>query len=87
MNQYTKQNSSSTLNELWKDKAMKNNLIKNQVEENDCLFIKKTNCSILKKRQCEKCKFYVKNTPENYQKYIENVKKDIKDYALYHKGL
>lgn len=64
---------------------MKNNLIKNQIEENDCLFIRKTNCSILKKRECKNCKFYVKNTPDNYQEYIQNIKKDIKDYALNHK--
>lgn len=84
MNRYTKQNSSSTLNELWKDKVMKNVLSKNQTEERNCLFIRKTNCSILKKKECKNCKFYVENTPDNYQKYIEDVKKDIKNYALNH---
>ena len=53
MNRVTKQNSSSTLNELWKDKVMKNVLIKNQIEDSNCLFTKKTNCSILKKRECK----------------------------------
>lgn len=81
MNKYTKQNSSSTLNELWKDKVMK----ENQIEERNCLFVRKANCSILKTKECKNCKFYVENTPENYQKYIEENKKAIKEYALKHK--
>lgn len=60
---------------------MKNVL--NKAEKN-CLFEKKSNCSILKSKKCFKCKFFVENTPENYTKYIENVKKDIKNYALKH---
>lgn len=63
---------------------MKNILNKKQTEERDCLFIKKSNCSILKTKECENCKFYVKNTPENYQKYMEDVKTSIKNYALKH---
>lgn len=63
---------------------MKNILSKKQTEERDCLFIKKSNCSILKTKECENCKFYVKNTPENHQKYMEDVKTSIKNYALKH---
>lgn len=63
---------------------MKNILNIKKTEERDCLFIKKSNCSILKTKECENCKFYVKNTPENYQKYVENIKVDIKNYALKH---
>ena len=63
---------------------MKNILNSKKTEERDCLFIKKSNCSILKTKECENCKFYVKHTPENYQKYVENIKVDIKNYALKH---
>ena len=45
---------------------MKNILNVKKTEERDCLFIKKSNCSILKTIDCEKCKFYVKNSPEYY---------------------
>lgn len=79
------QNSAGTLNELWKDKEMKELLNKNKSkEERNCLFIKNTNCSILKTKDCSKCKFYVENTPENYKKYKENIKVAIKNYTLKH---
>lgn len=54
-------------------------------KDNDCLFLANTNCKILKKRECENCKFYMKNTPENYQKCVVDVKESIKEYALNHK--
>ena len=60
---------------------MKN--VVNKVEKN-CLFERNSNCSILKTKECTKCKFFVRNTPENHIKYIENIKKDIKNYALKH---
>lgn len=62
---------------------MPNIIRKNQNVE--CLFEKNTTCKILKKKECKNCKFYVEKTTENYHKYIENIKKDIKNYALNHK--
>ncbi len=58
------------------------NLNINENENQDCLFVKKSHCSILKTKECQNCKFYVKDTPENYQKYIVKVREDIKKYAL-----
>lgn len=52
--------------------------------EKRCLFERKSNCSILKTKECLRCKFFVKDTPENHKKYIEKIKKDIKNYALKH---
>ena len=62
------------------------NLLNIKIEGNqNCLFIKNTNCKILKKRECQNCKFFKENTPENYQKCVVEVKEQIKKYALEHK--
>lgn len=54
-------------------------------KDNNCLFGRKTNCSILKSKECNKCKFFVEDTLENQKKYVDNIKIDIKNYALKHK--
>lgn len=57
----------------------------NEIQNQDkCLFDKGTRCYALKKKECNKCKFYIKNTEENRIKYIEKVNEDIKKYAKEH---
>lgn len=52
---------------------------------NNCLFDKGSKCTILKIRECKKCKFFKEDTEENRIKYIKNVNDDIKKYAEEHK--
>ena len=47
----------------------------------DCLFDKGAKCSILKKKQCEKCKFFVEDTIENKIRCIDEANEAIKRYA------
>lgn len=48
-----------------------------------CLYESDTNkkkCNCLKEKNCHNCSFYKENTKENYQKYIVQAEKDIKNY-------
>ena len=50
----------------------------------DCLFDNGKNCLILKRKECEKCKFFKENTPANKTKYIDNINEEIRRYAKEH---
>lgn len=56
-----------------------------ELDGNSCLYEKgKYACGILKVKDCNKCKFRVANTQNNYQKYIVDVEKAIDDYKAKH---
>lgn len=56
-----------------------------ELDEKKCLYEKSNYvCGILKVKDCNKCKFRVPNTEENYQKKIVQVEKDIDWYKAKH---
>lgn len=56
-----------------------------ELDGKSCLYEKsKYVCGILKVKACNKCKFRVVNTEENYQKRIVDVEKAIERYKIEH---
>lgn len=52
-----------------------------ELDGKGCLYEKSAYvCGILKIKDCNKCKFKISNTEENYQKKIIQVEKDIDMY-------
>lgn len=56
-----------------------------ELDGKSCLYEKSDYvCGILKVKDCEKCKFSVPNTKENYYKKIVQVENDIDMYKAKH---
>ena len=56
-----------------------------ELDKNSCLYEKSNYvCGILKVKDCNKCKFKIPNTEENYYKKIVQVEKDIDMYKAKH---